>query len=134
EILSTLVHEMVHVWQYCFGKPTRGRYHNREWAAKMKSIGLQPSNTGKPGGKETGQHMTHYIVEGAYSASYDTLAHTGFRLSWNSHRAPIKRRESKLKYTCPKCEQNAWAKPEAALVCGYCELEMKSVAELVGVV
>src|SRR5262245_30999655 len=28
--LSTLVHEMTHVWQFTFGQPGRGRYHNRE--------------------------------------------------------------------------------------------------------
>ena len=36
EILSTLVHEMVHLWQHHFGTPSRASYHNREWAAKMK--------------------------------------------------------------------------------------------------
>src|ERR1700750_1730437 len=25
-------------WQYHFGKPSRGRYHNHEWAAKMKAV------------------------------------------------------------------------------------------------
>jgi hypothetical protein len=28
----------------------------------MESIGLVPSNTGLPGGKRTGQQMTHYIM------------------------------------------------------------------------
>src|SRR5262249_14968218 len=58
EILSTLVHEMVHLWQHHFGKPSRRTYHNKEWAAKMKAVGLVPSDSGEPGGKETGQHMT----------------------------------------------------------------------------
>ena len=53
-ILSTLVHEMVHVWQQTHGRPPRKSYHDREWAAKMREVGLQPSNTGEPGGKETG--------------------------------------------------------------------------------
>ena len=35
ETLSTLVHEMVHLWQEHFGKPGRARYHNKEWADKM---------------------------------------------------------------------------------------------------
>ena len=37
---------MTHVWQHQHGKPSSRGYHNREWAAKMKAIGLQPSNTG----------------------------------------------------------------------------------------
>ena len=59
---STFVHEMVHLWQRDFGKPSRGNYHNTEWAVEMEKIGLMPSNTGLPGGKKTGQGMTHYII------------------------------------------------------------------------
>lgn len=58
-ILSTLVHEMVHVWQQTFGKVPRRAYHDKQWAQKMKAIGLYPSTTGEPGGKETGQSVTH---------------------------------------------------------------------------
>jgi hypothetical protein len=45
-ILSTLVHEMVHVWQETYGNPSRRGYHNRQWAEKMREVGLQPSSTG----------------------------------------------------------------------------------------
>src|ERR1017187_6691360 len=64
EILSTLTHEMAHVWQQTHGKPPTRCYHDRQWAAKMKEIGLQPTDTGEPGGKETGQSVTHYIIPG----------------------------------------------------------------------
>jgi len=30
-VLSTLVHEMVHHWQACHGRPTPSSHHNREW-------------------------------------------------------------------------------------------------------
>jgi hypothetical protein len=36
--LSTLVHEMTHLWQHHQGKPSRGGYHNREWANRMKAL------------------------------------------------------------------------------------------------
>jgi hypothetical protein len=58
---STLVHEMVHLWQQDFGKPSRSNYHNKQWARKMEEIGLIPSSTGQPGGKKTGQGITHYV-------------------------------------------------------------------------
>ena len=51
DILSTLVHEMAHLWQHHYGTPGRDRYHNAEWAAKMKAIGLIPSHMGQPGGR-----------------------------------------------------------------------------------
>ena len=64
EILSTLVHEMKHLWQQHFGRPSRRCYHNREWADAMEAAGLMPSNTGAPGGRRTGQQMSHYIIDG----------------------------------------------------------------------
>ena len=61
---QTLVHEMCHHWQKFFGTyPSKG-YHDKQWAAKMKAIGLQPSSTGKPGGRETGSKMSDYIIAG----------------------------------------------------------------------
>lgn len=46
DILSTLLHEMVHHWQYRFGTPGRRGYHNIEFAAKMLEVGLHASDTG----------------------------------------------------------------------------------------
>jgi predicted SprT family Zn-dependent metalloprotease len=125
EILSTLVHEMVHHWQSHFGKPGRGRYHNREWAARMEELGLMPSNTGAPGGRKTGQRMTHYVIAGGpFESSCQGLLAGGMRLEWQSRENDPKGREkknqSKTKYSCPRCGLNAWAKPEANLVCGDC--------------
>lgn len=81
EILSTLVHEMVHVWQYRNGTPGRRGYHNREWARKMKEVGLQPSTTGKRGGMETGEAVTHYIIpDGPFDRACRKLFSAGFRL------------------------------------------------------
>ena len=124
EILSTLAHEMAHVWQQAHGTPPRRSYHDRQWAAKMKEIGLQPSDTGMAGGKETGQSVTHYIIPaGAYAKAYAKLKAKGFQLHWQSapqgQQAKAKK-ASKTKFTCPECGQNAWAKPDALLGCGNC--------------
>src|SRR6266581_4862041 len=59
KVLSTLAHEMAHLWQHHYGKKPRRGYHDRQWAAKMHEIGLIPSASGEEGGKETGQKMTH---------------------------------------------------------------------------
>lgn len=124
EILSTLAHEMAHVWQQTHGTPPRRSYHDREWAAKMKEIGLQPSTTGEPGGKETGDKVTHYMIPGGpYAKAYAKLKAKGFQLHWQS--APAgkdakAKKASKTKFTCPDCGQNAWAKPDALLICGVC--------------
>jgi predicted SprT family Zn-dependent metalloprotease/ribosomal protein L37E len=128
DVLSTLVHEMAHVWQECFGKPPRRAYHDKQWAAKMESLGLMPSSTGEPGGKRTGQRMTHYIIaSGPYALAYARLRDRGYQLGWQS--APngsqtTAKRASKTKFTCTECGQNAWAKPDAVIACGACEVPM----------
>jgi len=123
-ILSTLTHEMAHVWQQTHGERPRRGYHDRQWAAKMKEIGLQPSSTGEPGGKETGQTVSHYSIPGGrYGKAYAKLALQGFVLHWQSVPASEQgkaKKASKMKFTCPECGQNAWAKPDAHLICGEC--------------
>ena len=121
-ILSTLVHEMCHVWQQTYGKAPRKGYHDRKWAAKMKEVGLQPSSTGEEGGAETGQSMSHYILPGCrYAQAYAQLAETGFQLHWQSVPAAARaKKPNRMKFTCPECGQNAWAKPDALLICGEC--------------
>lgn len=73
-VFQTLVHEMVHLWQAQYGCPSRSNYHNREWAQKMIAVGLQPSDTGRPGGKITGQRMSDYpLPGGAFLRSCESL-------------------------------------------------------------
>lgn len=128
EILSILVHEMAHLWQQHHGTPPRRCYHNQEWARKMIAVGLHPSHTGEPGGKTVGQRMSHYIIEGgpfdrACAKLLATHPPTFYR-DLADEATARKKRASKTKYTCPDCEQNAWAKPGASLICGECQSEM----------
>lgn len=83
EVLQTIVHEMVHAWQFHHGTPGRRGYHNKEWADKMEAIGLMPSSTGAPGGARTGEHMADYAIPGGHFLSVtDALLATGFQVSW----------------------------------------------------
>lgn len=133
EVLATLAHEMAHLWQHHFGKPGRGRYHNMEWAEKMKSIGLQPTSTGKDGGAETGDVMGHMIVpDGQFDRAVRKLLARGLVVSWTEqpekHSAPdddaVDKDDSKsksgkrIRYVCPHGDMKAWAKHGAKLVCG----------------
>ncbi len=89
EVLSTLVHEMVHHWQDRLGSPSRSNPHNRQWASKMREIGLEPSATGLPDGKDTGMHMSHYIQpEGAFMRACRDLLAQGFELQWFDRHIP----------------------------------------------
>jgi hypothetical protein len=135
EVLSTLAHEMVHLWQHHYGKPGRGRYHNRQWAERMKLIGLQPSSTGKEGGQETGDHVSDYVLTGGpFDVAVRELLARGFAITWTEKtpeaaKAPVEGEGSglnttgpkngkRVKYTCPCCRLNAWARHHARLICG----------------
>jgi len=128
QVRQTLTHEMVHVWQHAHGKPSARGYHNTEWTAKMKSIGLQPSSTGMVGGKETGQRMMDYIIpDGPFTKSYAKLAARGWALNLQSAHRPGPKGgvNSKTKFTCSSCGQNAWGKPDLAILCKPCKIQMR---------
>lgn len=133
--LSTLVHEMVHLWQHHHGQPSRSGYHNKEWAARMTAVGLIPSDTGAAGGNATGQHVSHYIAPGgAFARACAALVEDGFTVPyvelWDEAGKKTRRKKaaSKTKYTCPECDLNAWAKPDAHLLCGECAADMEAEA------
>lgn len=146
DVLSTLVHEMAHLWQAHFGKPGRGRYHNKEWGDKMEALGLMPSNTGQEGGKRVGDQMTHYIIKGGpYTGACASLLTREFTLSWMDRFPPYEpdtegleglmgleglgvnvpkeptNKSNRIKYSCPSCGTNVWGKPGLRLRCAECE-------------
>ena len=83
----------------------------------MREVGLIPTDTGEPGGKETGQKVTHIIEEGgrfdnactAYLATDPAIL---YRDRAGDGETRKKKAASKTKYTCPDCGLNAWAKPD----------------------
>lgn len=139
QILSTLLHEMTHVWQFYFGKPSRAGYHNKEWGKAMKNVGLHPSETGALGGKQTGQSMSHYVIEGgAFAQLVTKLQGQQIRIDWqtplidvpsappttpatppSTRKTPAK--GVKTKYTCPTCQINVWGKGGLNLACLTCD-------------
>jgi hypothetical protein len=93
----------------------------------MRRVGLIPTDTGAPGGKETGQQVTHYIEPGgAFERACAALMAEGFVLPyvelWGEADGKTRKKKaaSKSKYTCETCGANAWAKPESLLICGAC--------------
>jgi SprT-like family len=131
-VLSTLVHEMTHLEQFRFGEPSRAGYHNTAWGELMRRVGLEPSNTGAPGGKTTGQQMSHYIIEGGvFDRAFEALMAKGWndilpvdiwRMGVNGKGKRVKPAgATRSKFTCPGCDLNAWAKPHARLMCADCE-------------
>jgi hypothetical protein len=130
-IFATLAQEMVHAWQHHHGKPGRLGYHNREWAQQMRRIGLIPSDTGQPGGKETGQRMRCYVEQGgvfehACRALLDrsdvVLYHDRPQLE-----PEAKKTSGKTRYACPNCKLRAWARSGVSLICEACDRKLLAI-------
>jgi SprT-like family len=126
EVMATLVHEMCHQWQFDHGTPPRKAYHDIEWARKMDEVGLVPSNTGQPGGKRTGQKMTHYISEAGKFADAMEKMPLEYQLPWLGEEAeatPKVKTQKRMRLTCPGCEMHVWVAVEdmeRSVFCGDC--------------
>jgi hypothetical protein len=139
ETASTLVHEMCH-WQYTFGRvrengkrgPRMG-YHDREWAEKMVSVGLQPIDPATGEDKMSAPRLTHRIIDGgAFGRTFETLPAEAL-LPWSCAELTARgkraggaggegegsapKSRNKVKFCCPSCGANAWGKPGLRLLC-----------------
>ena len=146
ETLSTLAHEMAHLWREEYGiEATSGRYrsrgyHDEVWAECMDRIGLAPSDTGAPGGKRTGTSVSHYVIDGGpFDLAARELIADGFVIRWRDRTAELpeatgsaegaafppnpnpSRAKDRIKFSCVSCGLNAWAKPSAQLKCTPCD-------------
>lgn len=117
EVMSTLVRLMVQLWQHQHGCPGKPGYYNQEWAEKMKEIGLIPSDTGEPGGKETGYKMRPYIEEsGKFAAALKKIPNDYF--PWKGEtQNHLGAKPSRIKYICPVCGTNFYGSPGILAIC-----------------
>lgn len=147
ETLSTLVHEQCHLWQDEYGTPGRGRYHNNEWAEKMKSVGLSPFNI-KNQNRETGDQVSHKIITGgAFDIATQKLISEDFKISWvdriidgvektlsvdedgefqitpgepTTSKNTTNSGGKRTKYSCPNKHYSVWGKSGIDPKCGQC--------------
>jgi hypothetical protein len=126
-VLATLVHEMTHLEQQEYGKPSKNGHHNREWVKLMLRVGLIPSDTGEVGGKQTGRQMTHYAEEGGvFEQAFDALMPFDIPYFTQPRTAGGAKKKdlSKVKRECPCCNAKAWAKQGMNVICGDCNEQM----------
>jgi hypothetical protein len=136
DILSTLVHEMAHMWQQHFGKPSKKGYHNKEWANKMEEVGLMPSATGMPGGKKTGPRMTHYIIEGGvFEQAYNNMPEDLKKLPFLGQNVNgPKKKVGYHKFVCTQdgCRQVVRGKESVKIACAPCSVAAGKLVLMVG--
>lgn len=147
EILSTVCHELCHVYEHAFIHIPRGGYHDKQWSELMTDCGLEPvyNNSSKTS-------VTHKIIpDGEFAefveyfkekygedyfniVSYSTeiMKRTRKELGIEDNDEdtpkadnadkPIKKyNRNKIKYTCPDCGAKVWGKSGLNIYCNDCE-------------
>lgn len=125
ELLSTLVHEMAHAWVFhCHNARRSTGGHGRAWRERMTELGLPPVQIGRTWGKST-----HRIdPDGRYACTFFEHQQQLQALPWRECIARAGERGAggrgrsvdRVRFQCPRCNGNAWARPAARLLCGSC--------------
>lgn len=149
EILSTICHELCHIYEHAYIHIPRGGYHDKNWDALMRDCGLEPiymnsSRTAvshkiivdgvfetfaKNFEKENGEDFFN-IVE--YSAKLEDDVRKALGIEDgedgedgtprpdNADKKIKKYNRNKIKYTCPTCGLKMWGKSGLKIMCCEC--------------
>jgi hypothetical protein len=140
EIFGVLVHEQAHAYQFQYGHPSPGGYHNKEFALFMERVGLVTSQTGAKDGPRTGVRMSHYIqADGPFARASAELIAQGIDVTFIDRWAAqagkagngpvpdskdqarrISKLTSKTRFECPVCEAKAWGNFNLLIDCRPC--------------
>lgn len=149
EVVSTICHELCHVYEHAYIHIPRGGYHDKQWADLMKDCGLEPKYFNK--GKTT---VSHTIIKGGefeafmkkfveehgenffniVSYSQEVQKKTRKELGLedgddeedeepkaDNADKPIKKyNRNKIKYICPSCGMKVWGKSGLSISCNEC--------------
>ncbi|WP_180190256.1 SprT-like domain-containing protein [Acinetobacter sp. YH01009] len=89
DIFQTYAHELCHLKQAVHGTPSKRSYHNAEFSSYMREIGLITSDTGRKGGKETGEKMSDYpLDDGKFIKVCNELVEEGRIIKWYDKYVP----------------------------------------------
>ena len=148
ETLSTMVHELCHVYETAYIHIPRGGYHTNAWCDLMRACGLEPvffnpsrtavSHTIVEGGLF--EQFANYFIE-KYGDNYfnitvhdwdddgddptptnpddPTATPTPLRPD-NWGKRPKTYNRNKVKYTCCGCGAKVWGKPQLVMACCKC--------------
>ena len=98
----------------------------------MTAIGLEPSDTGRPGGKRIGDRMSHYIVAGGpFDVACKAFLSKDQGLTWGDRPPKPQTGGKRSKYIFSSCGLAAWAKPCVQLLCNEHDGDAVRMAEVV---
>ncbi len=120
EVCTTLIHEMVHLWnlQNKVKDTSRsGLYHNKQFKVEAELHGLVVEKTDKYGYSKTtlNEETLEYV---------NSLDATTFDLVRTKGRKKLGSRSSSRKYICPMCGLSVRATKEVNIRCVDCDADM----------
>lgn len=120
ETCSTLIHEMVHLWNLQQGiqdTSRSGLYHNTRFKKEAEQRGLEVEK-----GTKYGWHITKLTPETL--EFIESLNESGFELKRTKAFKKGKGKQSARKYTCPSCGMSIRATKEVRVMCMDCDEAM----------
>lgn len=140
-VVSTLLHEMVHIFhlQNDIQDTSRGNtYHNKKFKEKAESVGLIIDHDPRIGFSITSPSdgLILYICEQGWNdimlnRNEYTRISTGVGTATGSGgvpvQPPVKKPSSTRKYICPKCKMSVRATKDVNILCGDCMERMEKV-------
>lgn len=120
EIVETLLHEMVHLYNLHIGVQDTSRhgfYHNKKFKEAVEAHGLTVTKNSKYGYSET-------TLNDEAKSFVQSMGNTKFEL----YRKPIlkmggtSQKQSSRKYVCPCCGAIIRATKEVHVICGDCDI------------
>lgn len=118
---STLIHEMVHLWNLQAGvqdTSRSGTYHNKKFKDAAEAHGLVVEKTEKHGYSKTSLSPESVaFVQSLGKSGFSLVRPRPLGLKGNS-----KSKQSSRKYVCPGCGAIIRATKEVFVICGDCEL------------
>lgn len=135
EVAATLLHEMVHYYNYEMGIQdcSRGNtYHNRRFKEAAEAHGLIVSHSDKYGWSHTspGDALLEFVLDnGLTDILINRNEFTGFRITGTGTHSgaeggPPPRTSSTRKYRCPCCGNSVRATKTVRIACMDCGVQM----------
>lgn len=126
EVISTLLHEMVHLFNLTIANvqdtSRNGYYHNTKFKKAAEDHGLNCEKTEKYGWSKT--TLRDWVVD-----AISEHADEGFSLHRNIFANPAvgkaSKKSSSRKYVCPTCGAIVRATKEVHIICGDCDCEFE---------
>ena len=109
ELVETLAHEIVHLWQRAVGRPCKRNYHGAEFHERMLRYGITTSGP-------KGMHKSHSSLWLNWLDQNDDLYLDKFQLPG----AEDRQRRQLIKHECPNCGNPVRSRKFLSLKCLDC--------------